>query len=187
MLTYVRRLISTFGCFLNHFCWLVNCMNWVYKLYNNIHMCGLLVSSFIENLIPTIHYFFWLFHPLSKLLKFDVWIIHHILGMFRHVNSVYVTGYLVLPHIETLISIVSHISATSCGSVNCITLAFESCSIFQILQKLEHHLQFRLFSIVLYENFSSNYCMLFQLQRSVNCTGLVYKLNIIFGTSGIYQ
>lgn len=71
--------------------------------------------------------------------------------------------YLVVSYIETLISTLSHFWAAICWSVVRTSLVFKLCTIFRTFHKLKHYLHFTLFNIVIYEKFSSNYYVLFQL------------------------
>ena len=71
--------------------------------------------------------------------------------------------YLVVSYIETLISTLSHFWAAICWSVVRTSLVFKLCTIFRTFHKLKHYLHFTLFNIVIYEKFSWNYYLLFQL------------------------
>lgn len=71
--------------------------------------------------------------------------------------------YLVVSYIETLTSTLSRFWAAVCWSVDRTSLVFKLCTIFRTFQKLKHYLHFTLFNIVIYEKFSSNYYVLFQL------------------------
>ena len=71
--------------------------------------------------------------------------------------------YLVVSYIETLTSTLSRFWAAICWSVDRTSLVFKLCTIFRTFQELKHYLHFTLFNIVIYEKFSSNYYVLFQL------------------------
>ena len=71
--------------------------------------------------------------------------------------------YLEVSYIETLTSTLSRFWAAICWSVDRTSLVFKLCTIFRTFQKLKHYLHFTLFNIVIYEKFSSNYYVLFQL------------------------
>ena len=71
--------------------------------------------------------------------------------------------YLVVSYIETLTSTLSRFWAAICWSVDRTSLVFKLCTIFRTCQELKHYLHFTLFNIVIYEKFSSNYYVLFQL------------------------
>ena len=71
--------------------------------------------------------------------------------------------YLEVSYIETLTSTLSRFWAAICWSVDRTSLVFKLCTIFRTFQKLKHYLHFTLFNIVIYEKFSSNYYILFQL------------------------
>ena len=92
-------------------------------------------------------------------------------------------GHPVLWYIETLISIVSHLSAALIGQEIEWLSALSCTTYFEHVQKLKYCLYFRLFSIVINESSICKILYIFSILWSANCTNLVCKFCILFRAS----
>ena len=88
--------------FFSYFGVSINCRSWVCKLHNIILTCAETHCIVIyESSVPT-NWYFLVFCLFCKFFKSDLEIINLIFDIFRHVDSTYITEYLMLSCIEKI-------------------------------------------------------------------------------------
>ena len=115
VLAYKERLISTVCFFFSYFCWC--CLRYFWHVrnlrhYSHLRAFSIIISGKFNSRYPS--FFFSFFHVVSKLCKSDL------------------SGYLVLSYIETLVSTVSHLLATLCLSIICMSWALKLSNMFWV-------------------------------------------------------